>query len=266
MAISTMDGVIAGMRPPESFIKIVTTCSAGRYRSLLYSTGFPGAGASPAPGINGAALTTYGGQIPFTNPGAGNSYLARFAANNATQVGTLLLCDRLWHNSGLSVTSTGSQGITSAAWPARDRDGAVSGADVLIGLEVTTNMGSGTPTVTLGYTNSAAVAGRSVVSAALPTTMMAGDFIPLPLQAGDYGTKSIETLQLSATMTSGAFSLVAYRILATVGNGMIGVDAALDALGTGLPRLYDNTVPFLIFLPSTTTAPTIAGQMLVTQG
>jgi hypothetical protein len=33
-----------------------------------------------------------------------------------------------------------------------------------------------------------------------------------------------------------------------------------------MPRLYDNTVPFLVFLPSTTTAPTISGQLIVTQG
>jgi hypothetical protein len=265
MAITTLDGVIAGLRPADQFIKVSAATTAGRHRSLFYSAGLPGAATAPSPGVNGAALTTYGGQLPFTNPGAGNTYLARLAATCNAQVGTVLLCDRLWHNSGLSVTLTTPQAIVSGAMPARDRDGAVTGADLIVGLEVTTVMGAGTPTITVDYTNTLGVASRSA-SATAPTTMAAGDVLPFTLQAGDLGIQSIQGLTLSATMTSGAFSLVVYRLLASVPCGQVGVEGALDALSSGMPRLYDNTVPFLVFLPSTTTAPTISGQLIVTQG
>ncbi len=266
MSITTLDGVIAGLTPPNHFCKVGTACTAGRFRSMFYATGAPAAAAVPSPGVNGAALTTYAGQLPFTNPGGGNSYLARLAAFCTLQPGTLLLVDRLWHNSGLSVTLTSSQPIASGAFPARDRNGAVNGADVLVGLEVTSTMGAGTPNITLGYTNSNGTTGRSATYTGAPTTMAAGDFLPLPLQSGDVGVGAVESLQLSATMTSGSFSLVAYRVLAQLGMGLAGVDAALDALGTGLPRLYNDTVPFLLFLPVNANIPTIVGQTVVAQG
>mgnify|MGYP003511115712 CR=1 FL=1 len=265
MAITTLDGAIAGMLPPENLIKVGAATVAGRHYSPFYVAGRPGAAVAPTPGLAGAALTTYTGQIPFTNPGSGNSYLARFSGA-CNVAGTLLLCDRLWHNSGFTVTSTGSQTVNSVAWPARDRDGSTNGAGILIGAEVSTVMGAGTPTWTMGYTNSAGTAGRSIVTAAQSATMAVGSFIPIQLAAGDVGVRSVQTWQQSATMTSGVYHLVAYRILARVPCPIAGVDGAVDAITSGFPRLYDNTVPFLLWLPNTTTAPALSAQMIVTQG
>lgn len=265
MAITTIDGAIAGMRPPEELLKVGAATVVGRFYSPFYVAGRPGAAAAPSPGIAGAALTTYAGQIPWVNPGAGNSYLARFAAS-VNVAGQLLVCDRLWHNSGINVTLNTSQTINSAAWPARDRDGSTNGEGVLIGAEVSTVMGAGTPTWTMGYTNQAGTAGRSIVTAAQTATMAVGSFIPIQLAAGDTGVRSIQTWQQSATMTSGVYHLVAYRVLARLPITLANVGAALDIVQLGMPRLYDNTVPFLLWLPSTTTAPTISGDLAVTQG
>lgn len=102
------------MRPPEDYLKLGAATTIGRHYSPFYVTGRPGAAAAPSPGIGGAALTTYAGQIPWTNPASGNSYLARLSINCNVQ-GTLLLCDRLWHNSGINVTLATSQTINSAA-------------------------------------------------------------------------------------------------------------------------------------------------------
>ena len=44
------------------------------------------------------------------------------------------------------------------------------------------------------------------------------------------------------------------------------VPNAIDALTSGFPRIYDDSVPFLVFIPSTTTASVISGHMVVTQG
>lgn len=265
MAITTRDGVLAGLRPPEDVLKIGAATVVGRHYSPFYVAGRPGAAAAPSPGIAGAALTTYAGQIPWTNPGAGNSYLARLSGTcNVT--GTLLLCDRLWHNSGVSVTLTTSQTVNSVAWPARDANGSTNGHGILIGAEVSTVMGAGTPTWTLGYSNSAGTAGRSIVTAAQTATMAVGSFIPIQLAAGDVGVRSIQTWQQSATMTSGVYHLVAYRILARMPVAIANVDAALDAISGGFVRLFDNSVPFLLWLPTTTTAPTLQGQLIVAQG
>lgn len=265
MAITTRDGVLAGLRPPEDLLKVGAATVAGRFYSPFYVAGRPGAAAAPSPGIGGAALTTYAGQIPWTNPVSGNSYLARLAASCGV-AGALLLCDRLWHNSGINVTLTTSQTVNSAAWPARDANGSTDGHGVMIGAEVSTVMGAGTPTWTMGYTNSAGTAGRSIVTAAQAATMAVGSFIPIQLAAGDVGVRSIQTWQQSATMTSGAYHLVAYRVLARIALPVANVGDAIDAISGGFPRLYDNTVPFLLWLPSSTTAPLITAQMFVAQG
>jgi hypothetical protein len=66
-------------------------------------------------------------------------------------------------------------------------------------------------------------------------------------------------------MTSGAVSLVAYRVLATIDLGTFAGNA-LGPIDLGFPQLYNNTVPQLIFVPSTTTTSIIAGAVTVAQG
>ena len=95
---------------------------------------------------------------------------------------------------------------------------------------------------------------------------IAGSFYPFTLAAGDTGVRSIQSVTLGVSMSSGTVHLVAYRVLASIGNGGQGFTNTLDVMTSGMPMLYDNTVPFLIFIPSTTTTTTSFGMMSVTQG
>ena len=260
----TLDTVIAGMRPPETFIKAVTgTLVAGRPHSTVYQAGRPGAFTAPSPGIAGAALTSYAGQIPFTNPTGGkNTYLARFQGS-ATQAGVLILADRLWHNSGISVTTTGAQTVDSVAWPARDMNASTDGVGVQIGLEVVTATGAGAATPTISYTNSGGTGSRAgAMWTSYVASSIAGSFYPFTMAAGDVGVRSIQTVTLGVSMTSGSVSLVAYRELARLELTANNIPNAIDAITSGLPRLFDNTVPFLIFVPNTTTTSNIGGQII----
>lgn len=266
MAITTIDGALAGMQYPREIIKVVTgTMVAGRPHSTFYLAGMPGAAVAPTPGISGAALTTYAGQIPFSNPVSGNTYLARLQAQ-ATQAGTLLLCDRLWHNSGMSITATTPQTINSVEWPARDATGTVNGTGVFIGVEVSTVWGAGAPVLSIVYTNPSDVGsktGTGIITGV--TASIAGTFYMIGLAAGDVGVKSIQTYTRSASSTTGVEHLVAFRILARL-ELLAQIPNAIDALTSGFVRLYDNSVPFLIFIPNTTTTSNITGHMIVTQG
>lgn len=269
MAITSLDGVIAGSQPNRSFLKGLTGAMvAGRPISLFPIAGVPGAAAASVAGINGEALTSYPGQLDFVNPvvpGA-KTYLARLTAQ-ATVPGILLLCDRLWHNSGLSVTSTSLQAITSPAFPARDVDGTINGNKVQLGVEVVSALGAGTPTITCGYANEAGVTGRLGVNVnAVVASSALGTFYPIGLQVGDKGVKAVESFQLSATMTSGAISLVAYRVIASLPISQGNTGVAIDALTSGFPELFNNSVPFFIFIPQTTTTSVVCGEFAVTQG
>lgn len=265
MAVATLDQLIAGLLGPEYVSKAsFTGQAAGQLHSSLYLAGRPGAGAAPSPGINGAALTNtsptspgYAGQIPFPAAVAGKSvYLAGMDASQAANVGAVVLYDRLWHNSGIAVTTTTAQAIATPAYPARDLDGSVNGRGVLLGLEVTTATGNGAPvtTITASYTSSAGTAGQTASIASFPATAVAGTFVPFSFAAGDQGHKALASITLGTSLVSGAVSLVAYRPIATVPLPLASTAQRLDAIQCGLPKLFDGSVPWLLYLLTGTAA------------
>lgn len=268
MAITTVDGIVAGLQVPQPFFKVGATMEAiGVLHSLFYVTGVPGAATAPSPGINGAALTTYAGQIPYTNPSSGNGYLAGVNVN-ATLVGTLLVCDRLWHNSGVAVTTTTAQAITTPTWPARDKTGTTNGDGIMVGIEVstaTTNAGAVTNT-TLSYTDQGGTAGNTATITSFPATAVAGTFVPFQLAAGDTGVRAIASVTLGTSYGGGAIHLVAYRVLATIPVSVANSGLMADYASVGFPRLHNDTVPFLLWRPSATTAVTIQGEVLYAHG
>lgn len=276
MAITTLDGVLAGMRPPMMIAKAVTaTLVAGRPASLWSLAGSPGAGSFDTT-LNGVVLSSssalVNGQIPHYDPATGNAHLARLQAA-ATQAGTLLLLDRIWHNGGFTITSTAAQNITSPTWPSRcptsgsDDTPSTNGHGILLALEISAAAGAAAPTITVSYTNQAGTAGRTgtnILATANSPAIGATYFIGL--QAGDTGVRSVQSLTLSVSWVSGTMNLVAYRLLAALelpGNLM---PNAIDAITGGLPRLYNGTVPWLVFVPNTTTASLVTGLYMETQG
>lgn len=267
MAITTVDGALAGMQPLRFFTKAVTgTMVAGKPQSLWALAGMPGAGAFSST-LAGAALTSpTAGQIPFSNPASGNTYLSRFQGQ-ATIAGQLLLVDRLWHNGGFTITSTSGQTVTSAAWPARDDNGSTNGDGVFLGLEISAAAGAAAPTITVAYTNSANTSGRSAVNVN-PTanSPAAGSIFLIGLQAGDIGVRSVQTLTLSVSWVSGTMNLFAYRILASLELTAALIPNAVDVLTGGFNRMYNDSVPMLIFIPSTTTTSNISGHVGWSQG
>lgn len=268
MAIASLDGVIAGTQPPVDCFKVgITMKAAGVAYSPFYQAGFPGAASAPTPGLAGAALTTYTGQIPFTNPSAGNSYLSRMVAWS-TGAGTLYIYDRLWHNSGFTITTTTAETVNSVAWPARDRTGTTNGDNVMVGIEVSSATGNGSPitNTTMSYTNQAGTASKTATIASFPATATQGTFVPFALAAGDTGVRSIQSMTKGTSYVSGTIHLVAYRLLAVLSLPTANQGFELNAITGGFPRMFDNTVPFPVFIPTATTAVNLALSMNVAQG
>lgn len=268
-AITTLSGAIAGARAPEDLSKVGATMEAsGVWHSLFYVAGRPGAAAAPTPGLAGAALTSYAGQIPFTNPTAGqNSYIFRFDCTGSV-AGKCRVIDRLWHNSGITVTTTTAQTVNSVTLPARDANGATNGDGVMAAIEVsaaTTNAGAVTNT-TISYTDQSGNAGATGTIASFPATAAAGTFVPFQLAAGDTGIRSIQSITLGTSYVTGTIHLVLYRDLVEDSTLIANVSPGRNAIEAGFVRLFDNTVPSLIWLPTATTAITINGRIIFTQG
>lgn len=276
MTSATMDAIAAGMRPGQKITKVATpTLVVGRPQSLWYLAGIPGAGAIAANTAGGVVLssssTLVAGQIPHTDPGSGSSYLARLVLQ-ATTYGTIELRDRLMQicgNSGgtqLSVTLTTAQTINSITLPARDNDGATSGNGVYMDVEIAATMGAGTPTFTISYTNQAGTSGRTSTNIdSVLTTSALGASYRMSLQAGDTGVQSVQSITLSATMVSGQISIVLYRQLEALDLSANATPNSVDFLTGGGPNLPNGAVPYLVFLPASTTASFVSGQFIETQ-
>ena len=270
MAITTLDGVIAGFQAPRYIGKALSgTLVATRPWTFWAQTGVPGVGAYDTT-LDGVTLSStsaqVAGQIPHADPASTNAYLARFQAS-VSQAGVVMLCDRLWHNGGYTITSTSGQNSTTPTWPARDTAGSTNGDGILLALEVSANVGAGTPTITIGYTNQAGTASRTATN--ILTTVaspIAGSVYLIGLQAGDSGVRSVQSLTLSATWTSGTINLAAYRLLAAVEVYGANSGSAVDAITGGFTRIYNGTVPYVMFYPSTTTASALTATYVEAHG
>lgn len=269
MAITTLDGVIAGFKKPQPFQKLTGTMElAGVAHTPWYVAGLPAASIANTAGVNGVAVTPaltathIAGRIPRTNPVSGNAYLGRLSAT-ASVAGTLMLVDRLWHNSGLSTTLTTAQAITPATLPARDTNETTDGVGVIAGIEWSAAGGAGTPTVTLTYTDSAGNTGQTT-SFVGNTTPVAGTVELFPSVNG--GVRAPTSFIQSATRTSGTMHLVLYRIIATLEVTAANIGNSIDALTSGMPEIYDDSVLQLLWIPTATTTTQITGQYIETQG
>ena len=275
MAITTLDGVIAGAKPAMPFVKTGATMSAiGGVRgyTFWYVAGVPGASVATTVGINGEAVnsattsaTTIAGRIPRTEAvSPAKAYLSRLGVT-ASQPGVLMLIDRLYHQSSIPASNTVATPITAPALPPRDRNATANGTAVMAAIEWSAAGGAGTPTVTLTYTNSAGATGKTGTFTAV-TTPTAGTFEIFTLAAGDIGVQAPTSFVQSATRTSGTMHLVLFRIIAQLEITAANIGNAIDALTAGMPEIYPFSVLQLVWIPSSTTAVNIMGTYSETQG
>jgi hypothetical protein len=214
-----------------SFSKIGTAIdTVGYHYAFFKDTGFPGANAFGTPGVNGATLdcSTAAGAVVagshiLPNPASGGWYLQRYGLVSSV-ANTYEAVDLLWYNTGLTVTTTTLQAITSGAMPARDLNGTTNGEGYQIALYALTALGNAAAVAntTVTYTNSAGTGSRTAtfsgsVGFQAPATPVIGTWMPFTLQAGDTGVQSIQGITLGTTYTSGTMSLIVYRPLAMTG-------------------------------------------------
>jgi len=119
---------------------------------------------------------------------------------------------------------------------------------------------------TLNYTNQDGTAGRTGTIATTPLSPRDTVFIPFELQAGDTGIQSIQGITLGTSYGTAVIHLVQYRVLARLQIQERGKGNRIDLISGGFPRLYDNTVPFLVWIPTVTNGITLQGEITVTQG
>lgn len=153
----------------------------------------------------------------------------------------------------IDITSTGTGTHTINTLLPRYTDGA--GVQAFFVNSNATALGAATPNLSIGYTNSSDTASR-----ATPTVLPigktaasnglilysgtgAGKYGPfMPLQAGDSGISSIQTIQNSTSYVSGEYAVVLCKPLLTLPITTQGVAAERDLVNQvpSLPRIYDG--------------------------
>ena len=218
------------------------------------------------PGLSGRAITggtsEAGCHVIPNSSGTGHilNYVS-MTPDNGTQISGLhnMLVDLLWINSGIVVTTTTAQTITSVAFPARDINLSTNGDGLMIGLLIvtaTTN-GSIVTNCTVSYTNQAGTAGRTATCVGIGASAVAGDLYMFRLDAGDRGVRSIESITLGTSLVTGSVSLVVFKPLYYAG-GQANAGTVTDQAGAGWliqPNIFlpnDSAVVTLTSCISTT--------------
>lgn len=270
MAITTLAGIDAGHCNSNNATLIKPTATNGfliRPHNLLYvGGGFPANATPNASGLSGAAVTSFTGQI--RSPAASNTTYIKSISLSSQSTGTFLLCDLLWHNSGLSLTtSPTAQTVNSVAFAARDNNESTNGDGVVVALVVTGATGTGTPILTLGYTNQSGTASRSsnACTVSLSSTAAGATYF-FGMQAGDTGVRSIQSYAQSATWTSGTAHLIAFRPILTVPVFSVTKRYVADITENGLVKIFDNSVLFGLFFSASGTMSGLDATIEYTQG
>ena len=255
------------------FMKTGTAADvAGCWYCTAKDAGFPGAWSPGTPGINGrvtnGTTAADNGCIPIKNPSVGANYLTEIQMASSVNHAHLFF-DCLWVNSGIVVTTTTAQAITTPLLPARDINGTTNGEGCMIGLLVTTanTNAAAVANTTISYTNSDGVAGRTATLSAIagsqiPATPVIGTIVWFNLTAGDKGVRSIQSITLGTSLAAGAVSLMIARNIAMIGTTIPNVSAQKIIGAPGI-RLYNGTCMLHCVMASATTATFFNGEVVV---
>lgn len=255
------------------FMKTGTAADAiGYWYTTAKDAGFPGAWLPGTPGVNGrvtdGTVAADFGCLPIVNPSTGGNYLTE--VNMAASVNhTHVLFDCLWVNSGLGVTTTTAQAITTPTLPARDLNGTTNGEGCSIALyfSAASTLAAAGANLTVSYTNSDGTSGRTatllaIAGSQVPATPVVGTIVFFNLAAGDRGVRSIQSITLGTSMLTGTIHLMITRDIATIGTTIANVNAQ-KIIGMPGIRLYNGTCLLHCNLASATTATFYAGEIVV---
>lgn len=270
MALDTLDKLVDAManrRQALLYTKQSFTATTALWHSVWRANGQPCLGGTPTTTPTTCDSTTVGG-IPFTNPTGGNkSYLGRVALSTSAAPSHIRIVDRLAHVGGLSGTVTTAQTFAASASLVLPTRGGL-GDNVELWAEWYTATGASAANITVSYTNQAGTAGRTSVSTAFGVSTIANRMLPLPLQSGDTGVRSVQSVTLSATTgTAGNFGITLVKRIADVpynaaaGGGMHYGPAELN-----LPEVADSACLMAQVLPVATASGNLVFSFDLIQG
>lgn len=189
-----------------------------------------------------------------------------FTAAATTVPCVMMLVDLLGFYRVTTVTTVTAQATNNTVPLPRYTTGA--GVQAFMYNSNATALGAATPNLSLGYTNAAGTASRATpavlpvgkTGAANGTILYSGTGVGkygpfMPLQAGDAGIRSIQTIQNSTSYVSGEYSVMLCKPLLTMPITTLGVAAERDLVNQlpSMPAVFDGAcLAWLIYSAAAT--------------
>lgn len=205
------------------------TTSLGRHYHTFQESFDPAAGTYPGAALSrqqitgGNTPTVTGGYITFLDPTAPDQNFLTFSHNrgeNTASDGTLFLFDMLVSYQGFDANSAASQVVTGGAGAGNTDLPRHDGRNVFMFLDTQTALGGTAATIDVTYTNRAGTSARTTQTTSMIQLAFQSELahlgMALPLQAGDDGVISVQSLQLSAAMGAGTFAVVLGKLIAVL--------------------------------------------------
>jgi hypothetical protein len=210
--------------------------------------------AIPAPSNTTTGTVPVAGDtgFPTIQPFTGNAHITwwEFGAlleAASSSAGRIMVHDRLWQAGPFSINTTttfASQPSYAGRIPNSDYSG--------LQLWIEGNAQSGTPGITVTYTNQSGVAGRSTTFTMTSLGGAAGS-VQVPLASGDSGVQKVESISLTNVAGSGTVNLFVARPLLwgriEQNNGYMRSEGLEN---TGMPQVFSDTAFAVMFCSNTT--------------
>lgn len=269
MAITTQDGLVAALGAAQRLIHIKANVTAvsGRMCALWSGAGQPGVGSVVLGQAAAGAVPVDSdtGYLTFTNPGSGSSYLAGVSGISAVS-GLIVIWDNLWvwgsGGSGWVVTTTTGQNTTAPAALTRPDS---TGKDTEAWFHVLATAGAGAATPVLTYTDQDGNASATTGTLGYAASSIIGSMYPFPLAAGDSGVRSVQTLTLGTTMTSGTAAIRIMRRVATL-PVIANVGFKYDAYDLGMPLISNDAALMVGSQAASTSSGPLQMELVLAQG
>jgi len=180
--------------------------------------------------------------------------------------GVIVIWDNVWTwgsgGTGWAVTTTTAQNTTAPAALTRPDS---LGTNTEAWMEILATMGVGGATPVLGYTNSAGTTTRTTGASGYVASSIIGSMYNLPLQAGDNGVRTVQSLTLTTTMTSGTARICILRRLATL-PCVANVGFKYNAFDLGLPQVSNDAALMVGIMPTSTASGPTQLEIILAQG
>ena len=253
MAITSGDTYIGAAKQIVPFTKTASTTTVANTRfSVFDKAGNPGAGTlALTTALTGVVPDDTVAGYPTINAfgGGATGYLSRVQFASSV-VQRIEIWDRLF-GINVSLAALATTTLSGASSYLGRVPGGANAHGTRLFAEFTTAAAAAS-TITVTYTNSAGTAGRSTGASASVSGFTVNRLLELPLQAGDSGVNSIQTVVVGGTAGAGAVNIIVLRPLWTA---RVPVANSGDVHGpdkTGMPQVYDTSALYVTCIPDST--------------